>query len=194
MSYSLYVNRRFGGKYHLHLQGRKSAEQETSVKQVARLVAALYTRWWQYHNYRSKNLILHRQSQMMRRPKCFTDFLLIYWAGAEPSPLVLKPFIGLLYQRRVTEGGDCGAVEQLVAWMNGRGNRSTRRKPAPVQLSATDSTWLDPGSNPGRRGGKPATSRLSYGTTKCLNTRKGKDERWEFNVGERVVTWYVVYL
>jgi hypothetical protein len=28
---STYVNRRFGGKYHLYLHGRKSAEQETSV-------------------------------------------------------------------------------------------------------------------------------------------------------------------
>jgi hypothetical protein len=27
-----YMNRRFGGTYHLHLQGRKSAEQETSVR------------------------------------------------------------------------------------------------------------------------------------------------------------------
>jgi hypothetical protein len=32
---SLYVNRRFGGTYHLHLRGRKSAAQETSVQQVA---------------------------------------------------------------------------------------------------------------------------------------------------------------
>jgi hypothetical protein len=30
-------------------------------------------------------------------------------------------------------------------------------------LSTTNSTWSDPGSNPGRRGGKPATNRLSYG-------------------------------
>jgi hypothetical protein len=30
-------------------------------------------------------------------------------------------------------------------------------------LSTTNPTWLDPGSNPGRRGGKPATNRLSYG-------------------------------
>jgi hypothetical protein len=28
-------------------------------------------------------------------------------------------------------------------------------------------TWLDPGLNPGRRGGKPATNRLSYGEA-CL--------------------------
>jgi hypothetical protein len=31
-------------------------------------------------------------------------------------------------------------------------------------LSTTDPTWPDLGSNPGRRGGKPATNRLSYGT------------------------------
>jgi hypothetical protein len=33
---SPYVNLRFGWTYHLHLQGRKSAEQETNVQQVAR--------------------------------------------------------------------------------------------------------------------------------------------------------------
>jgi hypothetical protein len=30
-------------------------------------------------------------------------------------------------------------------------------------LSTTNPTWPDPGLNPGRRGGKPATNRLSYG-------------------------------
>jgi hypothetical protein len=31
-------------------------------------------------------------------------------------------------------------------------------------LSTTNPTWPDLGSNPSRRGGKPATNRLSYGT------------------------------
>jgi hypothetical protein len=31
---SLYVNRRFGRKYHVHIQDRKSTAQETSVQQV----------------------------------------------------------------------------------------------------------------------------------------------------------------
>jgi hypothetical protein len=31
-------------------------------------------------------------------------------------------------------------------------------------LSTTNPTWPDPGLNPGCRGGKPATNRLSYGT------------------------------
>jgi hypothetical protein len=30
-------------------------------------------------------------------------------------------------------------------------------------LSTTNPTIIDPGLNPGRRGGKPATNRLSYG-------------------------------
>jgi hypothetical protein len=38
--------------------------------------------------------------------------------------------------------------------MTGKGNRSTRRKPALVPLCPPQSpSWLDPSSNPGRRGG-----------------------------------------
>jgi hypothetical protein len=40
----------------------------------------------------------------------------------------------------------------------GRGNRSTS-----ATLSTTNPTWPDPGANSGRRGGKPATNRLSHG-------------------------------
>jgi hypothetical protein len=46
----------------------------------------------------------------------------------------------------------------------GRGNRSTWRKPAPVSLCAPQNPDACPDANPGRRGGKPATNRLSYGT------------------------------
>jgi hypothetical protein len=31
-------------------------------------------------------------------------------------------------------------------------------------LSTTNPTWIDPGSNPGLRGERPATNRLSHGT------------------------------
>jgi hypothetical protein len=34
-------------------------------------------------------------------------------------------------------------------------------------LSTTNPTWPDPGLNPGRRGGKPAINRLSYGAALC---------------------------
>jgi hypothetical protein len=36
-------------------------------------------------------------------------------------------------------------------------------------LSTTNPTWTDPGWNPGRRGGKPATNRLSYGAARKRN-------------------------
>jgi hypothetical protein len=36
-------------------------------------------------------------------------------------------------------------------------------------LSTTNPTWTDLGSNPARRGGKPATNRLSYGTASDLS-------------------------
>jgi hypothetical protein len=35
--------------------------------------------------------------------------------------------------------------------------------PLPHFCSSQNPTWPDPGLNPGRRGGKPATNRLSYG-------------------------------
>jgi hypothetical protein len=55
-------------------------------------------------------------------------------------------------------------------WSN-RWNENWQRKlkysekPSPIAtLSTTNLTWTDVGSNPGRRGGKPATNRMSYGT------------------------------
>jgi hypothetical protein len=49
-------------------------------------------------------------------------------------------------------------------------NRSTRRKTCPsVTLSTTNPTWIDPGLNPGIRGERPGTNRLSHGTAyTCL--------------------------
>jgi hypothetical protein len=35
-------------------------------------------------------------------------------------------------------------------------------------FSTTNPTWLDPGLNPGRRGGMAATNRLSYGAGKSV--------------------------
>jgi hypothetical protein len=68
-----------------------------------------------------------------------------YWVHA-----ALRPCIDLLYLSRVIV-----RMEKLVEWnVVGRGNRSTRRKPAHLP---------DPGANPGRRSGKLATNRFSYG-------------------------------
>jgi hypothetical protein len=38
---------------------------------------------------------------------------------------------------------------------------------------STNPTWPDPGLNPGRRGGKPATNRLSYGAVVGVCTSSG---------------------
>jgi hypothetical protein len=44
-------------------------------------------------------------------------------------------------------------------------NRSTQGETCPsATLFTINPTWTDPGSNPGLRGERPATNRLSYGT------------------------------
>jgi hypothetical protein len=40
-------------------------------------------------------------------------------------------------------------------------------------LSTTNPSWTDTGSNPGRRGGKPATNRLSYGAALRFHVNVG---------------------
>jgi hypothetical protein len=68
---------------------------------------------------------------------------------------------GLLYKPQMIDEGDFGAIGGMKI---GRGNRCTRRKPASAPLCPPqiphDQTWV---RTPGRRGGKPAINRLSYG-------------------------------
>jgi hypothetical protein len=55
-------------------------------------------------------------------------------------------------------------VEQSVdRELAGKNNYSEKTCPS-ATLSTTNPTWPDLGSNPGRRGWKPATNRLNYGT------------------------------
>jgi hypothetical protein len=64
--------------------------------------------------------------------------------------------------------GDCDDGK-FYGMKIGRRNRSTRRKPAPAPLSLPQIPLAIPGlENPGRRGGKPATNRLSYGAALAL--------------------------
>jgi hypothetical protein len=68
------------------------------------------------------------------------------------------PFTGLLYLP--------GWLWGWRIWCNkdcqGKPKYSEKTCPS-ATLSTTNPTWVDPGANPGRRGGKPATKRLSYG-------------------------------
>jgi hypothetical protein len=51
-----------------------------------------------------------------------------------------------------------------IWWNEWQGKPKYSEKTCPdATLSTTNPTWPDPGLNPGRRGGKPATNRFSYG-------------------------------
>jgi hypothetical protein len=76
------------------------------------------------------------------------------------SPLGTAATTGLLYQPHMIDDGDCGGIGGMRI---GRENQSARRKLPSATLSTTNPTWHDPSSIPARRGGKPATNRLSYG-------------------------------
>jgi hypothetical protein len=84
-------------------------------------------------------------------------FFLVSWGGVRLSPLCTSANIWPIVPAPDEE---CGIVGGMRI---GRGNRSTRRKPAPVPLCPPQIPH-DLGSNPGRRDGKPATNRLSCGT------------------------------
>jgi hypothetical protein len=57
-------------------------------------------------------------------------------------------------------------VEKLVEWrLAGETEVLGENLPPPATLSTTNPTCLDPDLNTGRRGGKPATNRLSFGAT-----------------------------
>jgi hypothetical protein len=57
-------------------------------------------------------------------------------------------------------------VEQLVEWRLAGETEVLGENLPSATLSTINPTWPDAGSNPGRRGGKPATNRLSYGAAK----------------------------
>jgi hypothetical protein len=54
-------------------------------------------------------------------------------------------------------------VEHLVEWRLAGETEVLGETCPSANLSTTNPTWPDPGSNLGRRSGKPATNRLSYG-------------------------------
>jgi hypothetical protein len=88
--------------------------------------------------------------------------------------LVRRPLTGLLYQPRMIDDDDCGAIRGMRI---GRGNRCTRRKPAPLPFCAPQiPPDLTPGLNLDRRGRKSATNRLSYGAAYPYESNLKVDE------------------
>jgi hypothetical protein len=62
----------------------------------------------------------------------------------------------------------------LVEWRLA-GETEVLGETCPSATLSTISTWLDPGLNQGRRGGKPATNHLSYGAAWTAVLRGGGD-------------------
>jgi hypothetical protein len=89
-------------------------------------------------------------------------FVFIYGAGVEPSALLLRPFIGLLYQPWLIYSDDYGAIGGMNEWQGKP--KCSEKTHASAVLSTTDLTRFDPGSKSGHCGGKPATYRPRYST------------------------------
>jgi hypothetical protein len=84
-----------------------------------------------------------------------------FWGGVEPSSLLLRPL--LMYCTSPDYYG-C-RWEWSNRWNDWQEKPKYSEKTSPsASFSTTNPTWPDPGSNPGRRSGKPAGNRLNYGT------------------------------
>jgi hypothetical protein len=70
---------------------------------------------------------------------------------------------GLLYLPRVIM-----RMENLVEWRLAGDPKYSQKICPSATLSTTNPTWPDPGTNPGRRGGKPATNRLNYDADRVI--------------------------
>jgi hypothetical protein len=98
-------------------------------------------------------------------PPLYIFFYFYYWCGGTKS-LGTAATSGLLYKPQMIDEGDCGAIGGMKI---GRGNRSIRRKPAPVPLCPPQIPHDQVRARtPDRRSGKPATNRLSYGAAALI--------------------------
>jgi hypothetical protein len=87
----------------------------------------------------------------------------IFLIGILGGGLRLGPFGAAVTDKPIVPApSDCDDGEN--GGMIGRGNRNTRRKPIPVPLCPPQTPHARLDANQGRRGGKPATNRLSYDT------------------------------
>jgi hypothetical protein len=119
----------------------------------------------------------HSSSSAMTRKPCGSVTLVYYhhhhhFSGARLSPLGTAATTDLLYQPQMINVDDCGAI----------GGMKTGKYLEKACPSATLSTTNPTRPNPGRRSGKPATSRLSYGTAwHSYNCDRNKLQRTSTN-------------
>jgi hypothetical protein len=109
-------------------------------------------------------------------------YLVLVMQGRQPSFLFCKGPRSRCYGRTAALRlivQPCDEDDQFFSFfqvMEHRWNEIDRGKPKysggqtcpNATLSTTNPTWTDPGSNPGLRGKRPATNRLSHGTALLL--------------------------
>jgi hypothetical protein len=100
-----------------------------------------------------------------------TRQLLIILSAVRLGSLGTGATIGLLYQSRMIDDGDCGAICGMKI---GRGNRSTRRKPAPLPLCPPQSPHelTRARTRAAAVGNQRLTAKLRYGLGDKLGSAK----------------------
>jgi hypothetical protein len=98
---------------------QKKREESSSVRSI--------TLQWTITSLLLKNFIAYTTTYLKR----IHTFFIIIPSGVRLSPLSTAAIIDLLCQPCTIDDGDRGAIGGMKI---GRGNRSTRRKPAPVSL------------------------------------------------------------
>jgi hypothetical protein len=90
--------------------------------------------------------------------QCYDFFLWIY----RPDSVVGIATSYGLDDRGVGFRVPVGWLWEWIIWWNEDLQGKYSEKTCPSATLSTNPTWPDPGMNPGCRGGKPATNRLSY--------------------------------
>jgi hypothetical protein len=119
----------------------------TELRFSCRPVRSLITVTTELHGSRHVNKTDHK------------DFFNVSWGGVRLSPLHTStnnwPIVPAPWEL---------STEHLVEWESAGETKELGGNLPSATLSTINPTLLDMGSNPGSRGGKPATNRLSYGT------------------------------
>jgi hypothetical protein len=114
--------------------------------------------WFEWRFVRNVYVALQTESSE-RVMICFIMEIIYFYLACEAIGTAATP--GLLCQPRVTV--KMIVEKQMKCRLAGETEVLGENLPPRHFCPAQNPTWPDPGLNPGRRGGKPATNRLSYG-------------------------------